>query len=278
MRHAKIFRSAHSNCLRRANAFCRYSAILRPASRSLRKSNCRKNSRNGFDVARHATIPAAKSFPTSRSRARKAKCRRRPPSRPRRKKFPAPTNCSSPACTWNNIATPRVVRRFTGAKHCGAIRWIRAATMRMGLWHLRRGEFVDAEKYFRKAIERLTRRNANPYDGEALLQSRSLPALFEIVIDDAYDVILQSHMEPGVVRRQFSCAGRTGLRRTDWDTALEHLNRSLRFDTDNLRARNLKAIVLRKLNRPRRSRRISARNARARSAGLVGATFARRRT
>jgi tetratricopeptide (TPR) repeat protein len=31
---------------------------------------------------------------------------------------------------------------------------------------------------------------------------------------------------------------------------LDHLNRSLRFNTDNLRARNLKVIVLRKLNRP----------------------------
>ena len=37
----------------------------------------------------------------------------------------------------------------------------------MGLWHLRRGEFAEAEAHFRKAIERLTRRNPNPYDGEA---------------------------------------------------------------------------------------------------------------
>ena len=36
----------------------------------------------------------------------------------------------------------------------------------MGLWHLRRGEFADAEKHFRAAIERLTTRNANPYDEE----------------------------------------------------------------------------------------------------------------
>ena len=32
---------------------------------------------------------------------------------------------------------------------------------------LKRGEFATAEKYFRKAIKRLTRRNPNPYDGEA---------------------------------------------------------------------------------------------------------------
>ena len=37
----------------------------------------------------------------------------------------------------------------------------------LGLWHLKRGEFAEAEACFRKAIERLTRRNANPCDGEA---------------------------------------------------------------------------------------------------------------
>jgi hypothetical protein len=36
----------------------------------------------------------------------------------------------------------------------------------LGLWHLKRGEFNLAEACFRKAIERLTRRNANPADGE----------------------------------------------------------------------------------------------------------------
>jgi len=36
----------------------------------------------------------------------------------------------------------------------------------LGLWHLRRGEFTTAERHFRHAIERLTRRNANPADGE----------------------------------------------------------------------------------------------------------------
>jgi hypothetical protein len=37
----------------------------------------------------------------------------------------------------------------------------------LGLWHLRRGDFAEAERHFRKAIERLTQRNPNPRDGEA---------------------------------------------------------------------------------------------------------------
>src|SRR5690606_17588721 len=36
----------------------------------------------------------------------------------------------------------------------------------LGRWHLHRGEWAEAEACFRRAIERLTLRNANPYDGE----------------------------------------------------------------------------------------------------------------
>ena len=37
----------------------------------------------------------------------------------------------------------------------------------MGSWHLRRAEFAKAEKFFRQAIQTLTLRNPNPWEGEA---------------------------------------------------------------------------------------------------------------
>jgi len=37
----------------------------------------------------------------------------------------------------------------------------------LGLLKLRRGRFAEAEGYFRRAIQRLTRRNPNPADGDA---------------------------------------------------------------------------------------------------------------
>ncbi len=37
----------------------------------------------------------------------------------------------------------------------------------MGEWHLRRGEYDDAERHLRAALERLSVRNSNPRDGEA---------------------------------------------------------------------------------------------------------------
>lgn len=36
----------------------------------------------------------------------------------------------------------------------------------LGLRRLRQGQFAEAEGYFRRAVERLTLRNPNPYDGE----------------------------------------------------------------------------------------------------------------
>ena len=36
----------------------------------------------------------------------------------------------------------------------------------MGLIHLRKGEFAEAENHFARAVRRLTFRNPNPYDGE----------------------------------------------------------------------------------------------------------------
>src|SRR5690606_18516047 len=44
------------------------------------------------------------------------------------------------------------------------------ANLALGRWHLRRGEFIDAERHLRVSITRLTLRNANPADGEAYYQ------------------------------------------------------------------------------------------------------------
>ncbi len=118
----------------------------------------------------------------------------------------------------------------------------------LGLWHYKRGEFVIAEKHFRKAITRLTRRNANPSDGEAHynlgLCLRQLGR-----DDDAYAAFYKATWNQAWAAAGFHALAEIDCARHDWATAVDHLNRSLRFDTDNLRARNLKAIALHKLNR-----------------------------
>ncbi len=144
----------------------------------------------------------------------------------------------------------------------------------LGLWHLKRGKFAEAEKHFRQAIERLTRRNSNPYDGEPLYnlglclryQSIGRNRGDEIHYsktknsqrlltssppeDAAYDLFYKATWNQAWCAASFHALAEIDCTRKNWATALEHLNCSLRFDTDNLRARNLKVIVLRKLNRP----------------------------
>ena len=118
----------------------------------------------------------------------------------------------------------------------------------MGLWHYKRGEFAMAEKFFRQAIARLTRRNSNPADGEAYyhlgLTLRQLGR-----DDEAYNAFYKSVWNQAWLAAGYHALAEIDCCRNNWTTALEHLNRSLRFNTDNLRARNLKVIVLRKLKR-----------------------------
>jgi len=118
----------------------------------------------------------------------------------------------------------------------------------LGIWHLKRGEFGLAESHLRSAISRQTLRNANPADGEALyhlgLTLRHLGREKE-----AYAAIYKS-----VWNQEWQAAGYHALAQMDclsqrWETALDHLERSLRMNTDNLGARNLRAMTLRKLGR-----------------------------
>lgn len=116
----------------------------------------------------------------------------------------------------------------------------------MGLWHLHRGEFATAETHFRKAIQRLTLRNPNPADGEAFyhlgLCLRHLDR-----DDEAYDALYKATWNQAWAGAGYHALAEIDCVRGDWATAGEHLLRALRFDTDNLRARNLLVLVLQRL-------------------------------
>lgn len=118
----------------------------------------------------------------------------------------------------------------------------------LGIWHLKRGEFGLAESHLRSAISRQTLRNANPADGDALyhlgLTLRHLGREKE-----AYAAFYKS-----VWNQEWQGAGYHALAQLDclfqqWEAALDHVERSLRMNTDHLGARNLRAMVLRKLGK-----------------------------
>jgi tetratricopeptide (TPR) repeat protein len=151
------------------------------------------------------------------------------------------------------------LEQYRHATRCPALYWREAlrrdpldsrCNLALGSWHLKRGEFAEAEKLFRQAIARLTRRNANPYDGEPYyclglclrLQDRN---------DEAYEAFYKATWNQAWCAAGFHALAEIDCTRALWSTALEHLNHSQRFDTDNLRARNLKVMVLRQLGRGR---------------------------
>lgn len=118
----------------------------------------------------------------------------------------------------------------------------------LGRWHLRRGELAAAEYHLHLALSRLTAMNANPYDGEPFYNlGRTLA--YAGRRDEAYRAFYKSTWNaawcgPGYLRlAEIDCC------RQEWITALEHTERSLRNDVDNLGARNLKVLILRKLDR-----------------------------
>ncbi len=118
----------------------------------------------------------------------------------------------------------------------------------LGRWHLYRGEFSAAEDHFRAAIGRITSRNPNPYDGEPHynfgLTLRQLQR-----DDEAYDAFYKATWNHAWQAAGYHALAEIDCRRRDWPAALDHLARALRANTDNLRARNLQALVLRQLGR-----------------------------
>jgi len=132
------------------------------------------------------------------------------------------------------------IRRDPGDSRCH---------LAMGKWHLRRGELAEAESHLRAAVERLTLRNPNPYDGEAYYQL-GLTLREQGRDDEAYAALYKATWNHAWQAAGFHALAEFDCRRQDWTAALDHLDRALRANSDNLRARDLRVLVLRRLDRP----------------------------
>lgn len=116
----------------------------------------------------------------------------------------------------------------------------------MGLLLLRAGKPACAETYFRKAVERQTLRNPNPYDGEAYY-NLGLALKRQGKRQEAFDALHKS-----VWNDAWQCAGYFELARLacldgDFEQALELVDRSLSRNIHHHKARHLKIAILRKL-------------------------------
>jgi tetratricopeptide (TPR) repeat protein len=118
----------------------------------------------------------------------------------------------------------------------------------MGMLCLRRGEFQDAEQYFRRAIARLTRRNPNPYDGEPFY-NLGLSLKYQERTEEAYAAFYKSVWNQGWQSAGYYALATIDCRRGDFELALEHLTASLSGHASHLKARNLKSAILRQMGR-----------------------------
>lgn len=118
----------------------------------------------------------------------------------------------------------------------------------LGLWYLRKGRFDLAEKFLRKAVGACQKRNLNPYDCEPIF-NLGLALRYQGRYSEAYDYFYKSTWDSSFADAgYFSCAQISTLEGRLED-ALYEVERALRHNLDNQKARALKVAVLHRLGR-----------------------------
>lgn len=122
----------------------------------------------------------------------------------------------------------------------------------MGLLLLRRGQFKMAEPYFKTAIETLTKRNPNPYDGEPYY-NLGMSLLMQEQLKEAYEAFYKATWSDAWQHSGFLALARIAARQGKYQLALEHVNKSLVRNYHSQTARHLKAALLRLLQQPEKA-------------------------
>jgi len=118
----------------------------------------------------------------------------------------------------------------------------------VGLLHLRKGEFVEAEDRFARAVRRLTYRNPNPYDGEPCY-NLGLVRLYQGKMSDAYDAFYKSSWNYAWRSASNYALASISTSRGDLAVAMAEVEQSLLTNSENLKASALKASLFRRMGR-----------------------------
>ena len=118
----------------------------------------------------------------------------------------------------------------------------------MGLWNLKQGQFAKAERFFSAAIETLTKRNPNPYDGEPYF-NLALSLSFQDRYEEAYDAFFKSAWTAACQDAAYLNLARIAMRQLNFEEALRLISLALSRNYNSQTARHLKAVILRKLTR-----------------------------
>ena len=115
-----------------------------------------------------------------------------------------------------------------------------------GMLLFRRGQLKESEKYFRKALERMTWKNPNPYNSEAYYDL-GLTLFYQERYDEAYDAFFKATWTNEQQEMSFYFLAAIASMKKDYLSALELVEKGLVKNSHNIKARGLKAAILRKL-------------------------------
>ena len=118
----------------------------------------------------------------------------------------------------------------------------------VGIINLRNGKFDEAEKYLRIARDRVARDYTHPRDAEAFYY-HGLALRYLERFKEAYDDFYQATWDAEFHSSAYYQLAEIDCRNGDFAKAIEHLARSLSTNPNNMKALNLNAIALRKMNR-----------------------------
>lgn len=117
-----------------------------------------------------------------------------------------------------------------------------------GLLLMRRGCFAESEKYIRKALERLTERNPNPYNSESYYLL-GLVLLYQGKEKEAYDAFYKATWSNEQQEMSFYYLAAIDTSVGKYSRAFAHVEKALVKNAHNIKARGLKAYLLRKLGK-----------------------------
>lgn len=117
-----------------------------------------------------------------------------------------------------------------------------------GLLLLRRGHLEQSEQYFRQAIETATRHNARPYDSEPFYNlGKTLK--WQGRLEEAFAAFYKAVWSAAWQATGYLALAQIACEQQQYEEALELIDRSINAQYRNYKARNLKSLILRRLNR-----------------------------
>ena len=118
----------------------------------------------------------------------------------------------------------------------------------LGILNIKNFKWEEAEKNLRSAVNRITSNYTKPKDSEAFYYL-GIALRAQGKTDEAYDYFYKASWNYAFYSSAYYQLAEIDCQRGDFETALDNLNKSITTNSDNLKALNLKTIVLRKLNK-----------------------------